>query len=113
MIVPASRAADAQPPTIAHPVPRAVALDPVRAAPPPAPARAPHRYRWAELMRRVFEIARERILLRCGRCGGTRKIIAVITDPFVVRRILRHLELPSEPPPTALARPPPQAAFAF
>ena len=32
-------------------------------------------------------------------------------DPLVVHRILRHLELPSEPPPIASARPPPQMAF--
>jgi hypothetical protein len=28
-----------------------------------------------------------------------RELIALITEPLVVRRILRHLELPSEPPP--------------
>ena len=72
----------------------------------PAPAR---RYRWAELMRRVFEID----VLHCGHCGGRRELIALITHPLVVLRILRHLELPSEPPPLALARPPPQMAFAF
>ena len=64
-------------------------------------------------MLRVFEIARERMLLRCDHCGGRRKLIALITDPFVTCRILRHLELPSEPPPVAPARPPPQMAFAF
>ncbi len=67
------------------------------------------RYSWAELMRRVFEID----VLHCGRCGRERKLIALITSPLVVRRILRHLELPSEPPPVAAARPPPQMAFEF
>jgi len=59
-------------------------------------------------MRRVFAID----VLHCDRCGGRRKLIASITDPMVVRRILRHLELPSEPPPIAAGRPPPQRAFA-
>ena len=58
-------------------------------------------------MQRVFEID----VLRCDQCGGRRRLIALITDPLVVRRNLRHLELPSEPPPIASARPPPQMAF--
>ena len=61
------------------------------------------------MMRRVFAID----VLHCERCGGRRKLIALITDSTVARRILRHLELPSEPPPIAAARPPPQRAFAF
>ena len=57
----------------------------------------------------MFEID----VLHCDHCGGRRKLIALITEPRVVRRILRHLELPHEPPPVAPARPPPQMAFAF
>ncbi len=106
-IVPASGESDDEPPTVAHPAPCAATPAPPRAAPPPAPE--PSRYRWSELMRRVFEID----VLHCDRCGGTRKLIALITEPRVVRRILCHLELPSEPPPMANARPPPQLAFAF
>ena len=60
-------------------------------------------------MRRVFGLD----VLRCEHCGGCRKLIAMITDAFVARRILEHLGLASEPPPIAPARAPPQRAFAF
>ncbi len=36
-----------------------------------------------------------------------------LTDPPVVRRFLRHLNLPTEPPPIAPARPCPQMTFDF
>ena len=78
------------------------------AAPSPT-ARSPHRYRWAELMRRVFSID----VLRCEHCGERRKLIALITNLIVARRILAHLGLDCEPPPIANARPPPQASFAY
>ena len=78
------------------------------AAPSPT-ARSPHRYRWAELMRRVFSID----VLRCEHCGERRKLIALITNLIVVRRILAHLGFECEPPPIANARPPPQASFAY
>jgi hypothetical protein len=70
---------------------------------------APRRYRWAELMRRVFQLD----VLRCVHCGGRRKLIALITDPFVARRILNHLGLACEAPRIAAARSPPQATFGF
>jgi hypothetical protein len=73
-----------------------------------APRTSP-RYSWAELMMRVFDID----VLRCELCGSRRKLIAMITEPFVVRRILRHLGLEHEPPPTAAARPPPQGTFGY
>jgi hypothetical protein len=60
-------------------------------------------------MRRVFG----RDVLHCERCGGRRRMIALISDPFVVRRILTHLGLPAQPPPIAPARAPPQGVFAF
>ena len=37
------------------------------------------------------------------------RLIAVLTDPKVVARMLRHLGLPTEAPTTAPARAPPQA----
>jgi hypothetical protein len=40
-------------------------------------------------------------------------VLTFLTDPAVVRRILAHLGLPTEPPPVAPARPPPQGDFAF
>ena len=38
---------------------------------------------------------------------------AYLTDPPVIRRILSHLRLPTEPPAVAPARPPPQMDFEF
>jgi len=61
------------------------------------------------LLRRVFEID----VLRCPSCGSRRRLIALITDPPVVRKILRHLGLPHEPPALAPPRSPPQMAFGF
>jgi len=46
-------------------------------------------------------------VLGCPRCGGRMKLIATITDPAVIRAILDHLRLPSEPPRPHPARPPP------
>ncbi len=66
-------------------------------------------YSWSELMRRVFSID----VLRCTSCGGRRKLIAFISDPPVIHRILSHLRLPTEPPAVAPARPPPQMDFEF
>ena len=42
-----------------------------------------------------------------------RKLIALINDDLVVRKILAHLGLPTEPPRLAPARAPPQVEFAF
>ena len=42
-------------------------------------------------------------VLWCPRCGGRRKILSCLTDPLVVRRILTHLNLPTEPPPVTPA----------
>jgi hypothetical protein len=50
---------------------------------------------------------------RCSRCPGQRRVIAFITDPEVITAILDHLGLPSQPPPLAPARAPPQAEFPF
>jgi hypothetical protein len=73
-----------------------------------SPART-RRLRWAELLRRVFAVD----VLTCPHCGGTRRLIAMITEGLVVRRILDHLELPSSPPPIAPARAPPEPEFAW
>jgi hypothetical protein len=46
------------------------------------------RYRsWAELMRQAFETD----VLACPKCGGRMILLATITDPAVIRRILTHL----------------------
>ena len=65
------------------------------------------RLRWAELMKRTFDLD----LLRCE-CGGRREVIACILDPDVARRILRHLGLPHEPPTSRPSRAPPVLEFA-
>jgi hypothetical protein len=72
------------------------------------PDHARKRATWAELMKRVFEID----VLRCPWCGGKRKLIALITDGAVVRRILEHLGLPTAAPVLAPARSPPELEFA-
>lgn len=51
------------------------------------PERAAQRRRsWARLLRRIYEVDP----LVCPRCGEDLKIVAVITDPAVVDRILTH-----------------------
>ena len=46
------------------------------------------RRRWANLIRRVFEVDP----LVCDRCGGQLRVIAFITQPRVIRKILDHLK---------------------
>ena len=55
-------------------------------------------------MRRVFAID----VLVCPHGNGTRKLIALLTDGRVVRKILIHLGFESEPPLLAPARVPPE-----
>jgi hypothetical protein len=45
--------------------------------------------------------------LACPGCGGDIRLIASITDPAPIRKILLHLGEPLEPPPLAPARGPP------
>jgi len=64
--------------------------------PPSAPvSRSPRRYPWADLLQRVFEVD----ALSCPRCGGKMRILSVITDADVARRILECLALPTRAPP--------------
>jgi len=66
----------------------------------PIPPRA--NWLWAELMQRSFGFD----VLACPRCGDRLELIALIEDPSVIRRILRHLGLPIEVPTARPARPP-------
>ena len=72
--------------------------------PEPEPASActrPTRASWARLIRKVFEVD-PRV---CSPCGAEMKILAVITEPAVVDRILSRLETSStqaRPPPASL-----------
>jgi hypothetical protein len=50
--------------------------------------------------------------ITCPYCGGKRKLIALLTDGAVVRRILEHLGLPTAAPTLAPARSPPGLEFA-
>jgi len=65
------------------------------------------RQRWAELIRRVYEVDP----LRCPRCGGQMRIIAFLEprdQAPAIARILRHCGLWTDPPP-----PPAPAAKAY
>ena len=53
-------------------------------------------------MRRVLDID----VLTCPKCAASMVIIAFITDPSALTRILDHLKLPSTPPTLATARSP-------
>jgi hypothetical protein len=69
-----------------------------------SPARkAALRRRWANLIRRVFEVDP----LVCDRCGGQLRVVAFITEPRVITRILEHLRkrppLHNRAPPQARA----------
>jgi hypothetical protein len=74
------------------------------AAPPSAP-RADLRRRWAEMIRRVYEVDPP----VCPRCGGEMRVVGFITQPAVSKRILDHLRKrkkvvrtpPHAPQPTA------------
>lgn len=53
------------------------------------------RFRWAELLRRIFEVDP----LTCPRCQGLMRIVAVITEPAVITRILAHRVRARDPTP--------------
>src|SRR6516164_1200471 len=77
------------------PTPRQQGLDEPEACP-PAP-----RWSWARLLQRVFALD----MARCPLCHqGTLRLIAVITQGEVIRKILRHLKLAADPPPLTPAR---------
>ena len=61
------------------------------------------RIAWAILMARVGK----EFPLECPGCGGDIQLIAFITDPGPIRKILTHLGEPLEPPPVSPARGPP------
>ena len=62
---------------------------------------------WAVLLKRVFMTD----ALTCPKCQGRMKILAAITKPEAIRKILDHLGISSEAPRRTAARPPPQAEF--
>ena len=66
-------------------------------------------YQWAELMQRTFALN----VLACPRCAGRLRLVALIEQAAVVRRILRHLGLPAEVPEPRPARAPPPQSETF
>jgi hypothetical protein len=88
--------------------PSDVAAPGARAAPDAATATspAPAGRRWADLMRRAFEVD----VLACPRCGGWLRLVALLKAGTVTARILRHLGRPSEVPAARPARAPPLAS---
>jgi hypothetical protein len=38
-------------------------------------------------------------VLVCPRCGGPRRLLGAVTEPYAVRRLLAALGLAAEPPP--------------
>jgi hypothetical protein len=60
------------------------------------------RVEWAALLRRSFAAD----VLECPKCHGRLRVLAVITEPEPVRRILAHLGQETDTPPLARARDP-------
>jgi hypothetical protein len=73
------------------------------------PRRSIYRMDWASLLKRVFALD----VLRCERCGGRRKLIALITQAQVAKKILVHLGLPVKAPASWPARAPPEPVADF
>jgi hypothetical protein len=58
------------------------------------------------LLRRVFAIE----VLTCDRCGGKRRLLALIDKDAAIKKILAHLGLPTQPSTAWPARASPRAA---
>jgi hypothetical protein len=71
---------------------------------PDTPEVRARRLRWAQLLQRVFGLD----VLKCSRCGGRREVLSFILRPAELKRICAHLGYPTEAPPIAPARAPPQ-----
>lgn len=69
-----------------------------------APAQRPARRRlpWAELLLRVLDVD----ALKCPKCSTSMIVLAFLTDPKIVRRVLSRLSLPTTLPAVAPARVP-------
>ncbi len=64
------------------------------------PAVRPRRLPWTRLLMRSLGVSG----LKCPRCQSQMVLLALITAPQVVVKILDHLRIPSTPPPLAPAR---------
>jgi hypothetical protein len=63
---------------------------------------ASSRLEWAVLLRRTHGVD----ALRCPKCAAQMRVLATLTDPSVVKKILSHLGVRTEPLPPARAREP-------
>ena len=75
----------------------------------PNPPAKPRDWKWADLMRPVFDLD----VLACPPCGGRMSVIATIEAADVLRKILGHLRLPTDPSAPMPARPPPSLRDLF
>jgi len=69
----------------------------------------PRRLGWAQLLRRVLNVD----ALSCPSCAIPMLVIAFITEPTVIKRILDHLNIPSSLPAIAPAQLSPQVELDF
>ena len=60
------------------------------------------RVEWAGLLKRTFGFD----AMRCPRCAARMRVMATLTEPSVVKKILSHLGVRTEPLPRARARDP-------
>lgn len=60
------------------------------------------RVEWAVLMRRTFGFD----ALKCPHCGARMRVLATISEPDAVKKILAHLGMRTDPLPRARARDP-------
>lgn len=77
-------------------------------APPERPPRAA-RFPWASMIWRVFL----KDALECARCAGRMEMVAAVTAPASIERILDHMGLPAMAPTVHRPRPPPQTELPF
>ncbi|MCT2530276.1 hypothetical protein N2382_05330 [SAR92 clade bacterium H921] len=64
---------------------------------------------WAMLLARIYDV----FPLVCPQCGGSMRVLSVVTDIQSVEKILTHINEPIDAPVMMPARWPPQAGFDF
>ena len=67
---------------------------------PETPAMRARRTAWAALMQRTFGLD----VLKCEKCGGRMKLVAVVLDPYEVARLCDNLGEPTQAPKVAPSR---------
>ncbi len=89
---------DADSPTVSTTSETQPPLEPEHTPPPP-----PSSSLWAMLLARIYEC----FPLLCPHCGAEMRIIAFVTEPASIQRILNHIGEPITPPQIPCARAPP------